>query len=116
MRNLSGPRSAAPLSRKWRAIFRIPHTNSYAMNHDLFAGTPYEEDALGTKASFDNTTGQILRDFYRKWYAPNNAILVIAGDVDPDVFAKVKQYYGSIPRHDVRRPRCRCSSRSRPKV
>jgi zinc protease len=69
------------------------------MNHDLFAGTPYEEDALGTKESFNNTTGQMLKEFYAKWYAPNNAIVVITGDVDPNaVLAKMKQYYGSIPR------------------
>src|ERR1700722_12828685 len=69
------------------------------LNHDLFAGTPYEHDALGTKDSFDQTTGDMLKDFYKKWYAPNNAILVITGDVDPvSVLAKVKQYYGQIPR------------------
>jgi zinc protease len=72
------------------------------LNHDLFAGTPYEEDALGTRASFDKTTGAILKDFYKKWYAPNNAILVITGDVDAaNVIAKVKQYYGQIPRRPV---------------
>jgi zinc protease len=72
------------------------------LNRDLFAGTPYEVDALGTKESFDKITGQTLKDFYRKWYAPNNAILVITGDVDPAAtLAKVKQYYGAIPRREL---------------
>jgi len=72
------------------------------LNHDLFAGTPYEEDALGTQASFDKTTGQMLKEFYQKWYAPNNAILIITGDVDAQAtLAKVKQYYGSIPKREV---------------
>ena len=72
------------------------------LNHDLFAGTPYEQDALGTKASFDQTTGAMLKDFYKKWYAPNNAILVITGDVDPvNVLAKVKEFYGQIPRRPI---------------
>jgi zinc protease len=53
------------------------------LNQDMFAGTPYAHDALGTKASFDATTGAMLQQFYRNWYAPNNAILVITGDVDP---------------------------------
>ncbi len=72
------------------------------LNKDLFAGTPYEHDPLGTTASFDQTTGDSLKKFYREWYAPNNAILVITGDVDPAAtLAKVKQYYGSIPRRPV---------------
>jgi zinc protease len=72
------------------------------LNHDLFAGTPYEQDALGTQASFDKTTGALLKDFYNRWYAPNNAILVITGDVDPvNVIAKVKEYYGKIPRRPI---------------
>lgn len=68
-------------------------------NEDLFSGTPYSHDPLGTKDSFDATTGEMLRNFYRTWYAPNNAILVIAGDVEPNaVLAKVKEYYGKIER------------------
>jgi zinc protease len=72
------------------------------LNRDLFAGTPYEIDALGSKESFDKTTGEMLKTFYNRWYAPNNAILVIAGDVDPgNTLAKIKQYYGSIPRREL---------------
>jgi zinc protease len=72
------------------------------LNEGLFAGTPYAHDALGTKPSFDATTGAMLHQFYRTWYAPNNAVLVITGDVDPQsVLAKVKNIYGRIPRHDV---------------
>src|SRR5579863_2796944 len=66
---------------------------------DLFSGTPYSHDPLGTKDSFDATTGEMLKNFYKAWYAPNNAILIIAGDVEPNaVLAKVREYYGKIPR------------------
>ena len=69
------------------------------VSEDLFAGTPYSHDPLGTKESFDATTGEMLKNFYKTWYAPNNAILVIAGDVEPDaVLAKVREYYGKIER------------------
>ncbi len=84
------------------------------LNEDLFSGTPYAHDALGTKASFDATTGAMLKKYYQDWYAPNNAILVITGDVDPAAtLAKVKQLYGPIPRRPIpvapRRSICRPS-------
>ncbi len=72
------------------------------LNEDLFSGTPYAHDALGTRASFEATTGEMLKKFYEDWYAPNNAILVIAGDVDPAaVLARVKQLYGPIKRREI---------------
>ena len=72
------------------------------LNQDMFAGTVYAHDALGTKESFDTTTGAMLKQFYDSWYAPNNAILVIAGDVQPDaVLLKVKELYGNIPRKQL---------------
>jgi len=69
---------------------------------DLFAGTPYAHDALGTRESFERTTGADLKRFHDAWYAPNNAVLVIAGDVDPDAtLALVRRLYGSIPAHPI---------------
>ncbi len=68
------------------------------LNEDMFAGTPYAHDALGTRPSFEATTGAALKKFRDAWYAPNNAILVVAGDVDPvATLAKIRQFYGSIP-------------------
>jgi zinc protease len=67
-----------------------------------FAGTPYAHDALGTRPSFDKTDATLLRHFYETWYAPNNAILVIVGDVDaPRALAQVRAAFGAIPRRDV---------------
>ena len=65
----------------------------------MFKGTPYALDALGTRASFDLTTGARLKKFYDTWYAPNNAILVITGDVDPQkTLESIKKLFGDIPR------------------
>ena len=65
----------------------------------MFAGTPYAHTPLGTRDSFDKTTAAMLKDFHDTWYAPNNAILVIAGDVEPAAtLAKVKQEFSDIAR------------------
>jgi zinc protease len=68
----------------------------------LFAGTPYQHDALGTRPSFDKTDAALLRKFYETWYAPNNAILVIAGDIDPQqALDQVRAAFGKIPRKNL---------------
>ena len=72
------------------------------LNQDMFAGTPYAHDPLGTKASFDATTGEMLQSFHRTWYAPGNAILIVVGDVEPEeALAKIRRLFGGIPNHAV---------------
>lgn len=64
----------------------------------VFKGTPYEHTPLGTRPSFDKTTGAMLRKFHNAWYVPNNAILVIVGNVEPQmVLEQVKKVFGKIP-------------------
>lgn len=68
----------------------------------LFKDTPYAHSPLGTRPSFNKTTAQMLKSFYAKWYVPNNATLVIAGDVDADkALAKVKKLFGDIQSHTL---------------
>jgi zinc protease len=69
---------------------------------EMFGGTPYAHDALGTRPSFQLTTAAMLRQFYDAWYAPNNAVLVIVGDVDLEqTLVKVKALFESIPERPV---------------
>src|SRR5438067_4038766 len=75
----------------------------------MFAGTPYEHTPLGTRPSFEKTTARMLKSFHDTWYAPNNALLVIAGDVDPPTaLAEVRRLCGDIaPKKLPARPRVR---------
>jgi zinc protease len=67
-------------------------------NAIAFHGTPYEHDGVGTKAAFDRLTGPEIQAFHQRWYAPNNAVLVIAGDVDgPATVAAVRRWFEAIP-------------------
>ncbi len=68
----------------------------------MFEGTPYAHDALGTRPSFNKTTGPMLKKFHADWYGPNNAILIIAGNVDTDrTLAQVKNLFADIPARDL---------------
>ncbi len=72
------------------------------MNQDMFAGTPYAHDPLGTRPSFDKTTGAMLKEFHDKWYTPSNAILVVVGDVEPAAtMAEIRKLYADIPNHPI---------------
>lgn len=81
----------------------------------LFAGTPYAYDALGTRPSFEKTTAAMLKKFHDTWYAPNNAILVVVGDVDPQAtLVEIKQLFAAIkPQSCPRDPRSGCSRHER---
>ena len=72
------------------------------LNQDLFAGTPYAHDALGTRPSFDKTTGAMLKEFADKWYTPSNMILIVVGDVEPAAtLEEIRHLYGDIPSHPL---------------
>jgi zinc protease len=65
---------------------------------NVFAGTPYANFGLGTVDSFKKIQAKDLKAYYGRWYHPNNAVYVIAGNVDPAAtIAKVKALFGNIP-------------------
>jgi zinc protease len=67
-----------------------------------YKGTVYEHPGVGTKAAFDSLTGPRLKAFWDRWYAPNNAVLVIAGNVDPArTLADVRAHFESIPQKTI---------------
>ncbi|MBX9812207.1 MAG: insulinase family protein [Burkholderiales bacterium] len=58
---------------------------------------PYRRPVIGWMNDLENMRVEDARVFYRRWYAPNNAILVVVGDVEPrQVFDLAKRYFGHI--------------------
>ena len=69
---------------------------------------PYRRPIIGWMEDLHSMTPNDARDFYRAWYAPNNAVLVVVGDVDvKQVLDLAKTYYGALPRRvlPARKPR-----------
>ena len=59
---------------------------------------PYRVPVIGWMNDLENMTVQDARDWYRRWYAPNNAYVVVVGDVDHQaVFRLAQKYYGRVP-------------------
>ena len=64
-----------------------------------YLSSGYHNPVIGWMHDLDNMTAQDARDWYKKWYVPNNAILVVVGDVKAtEVFELAAQYFGPIPK------------------
>ena len=78
------------------------------MSAAQYLNHPYGIPVIGWRHEMEQLTRQDALDFYQANYAPNNAILIVAGDVKPDdVLALAKKYYGPIPPSDKIHPRVR---------
>ncbi|WP_313536223.1 pitrilysin family protein [Sphingomonas sp.] len=71
----------------------------YPMFAELFGGTPYGHLPIGSMADLDKASLADVKGWFHDHYGPNNAVLVLAGDIDAaEARPLVEQYFGSIPR------------------
>ena len=70
------------------------------MGEALFPeGHPYHHSVIGSMTDLSAASLTDVENFFKTYYAPNNAVLVVAGDIDvPQVKQMVRKYFGSIPR------------------
>ncbi len=74
----------------------------------LYLNNPYGKPVIGWRHEMEELSRDDAIGFYRRFYAPNNAVVVIAGDVDPaKAKALAEEIYGKIPRHGNVAPRVR---------
>ena len=77
-----------PYGQVWDALSRA----SYPKTH------PYHHSVIGSMADLDAASLDDVKSWFRDWYGPNNAVLVLAGDIDLAVAKdKVTRYFGDIP-------------------
>ena len=74
--------------------------NSFVINSNLYPeGHPYSWEVIGSLEDLQNATLDDVKEFYRRWYVPNNVTLTIAGDIDIEQTKQwVKKYFDEIPR------------------
>ncbi|MES9897126.1 MAG: pitrilysin family protein [Candidatus Thiodiazotropha endolucinida] len=73
-----------------------------------YESSPYRNPVIGWMADLDSMQVEDLQVWYRKWYAPNNATLVVVGDVEPDkVIALAQRHFGPLKPEQVARPKPR---------
>jgi len=66
------------------------------LGYDTFA---YKHSTIGSMSDLNAADLKDVQEFFRIYYAPNNAVLTLVGDFDPaDATAKIKRYFGAIPR------------------
>ena len=71
-------------------------------NAVAFMNSPYRQPVIGWMNDLENMTVQDLRNWYQTWYTPNNATLVVVGDVDAQqTFALARKYFGPIKSNPV---------------
>ncbi len=75
-----------------------PHALVYEkMMSVAYQSHPYRRPIIGWMNDLENMSVDDAQEWYDRWYAPNNAVLVVVGDVDPkEVYSLAQKYYGEI--------------------
>ena len=70
------------------------------LNAKMYPGTQYaKRDVIGDTAVINNFAYQALRDYYHKWYRPDNQAIIVVGDINVDsIEAKIKALWADVPR------------------
>jgi zinc protease len=86
-----------------RAKQSVPGASVFArMQREIFGNTPYAVDGVGTIESFEKMQAGDIARFYHAWYHPNNATLVIAGDIDTaKTLAEIHRDFDGIAKADL---------------
>jgi zinc protease len=67
-----------------------------------FSAHPYKWPVIGWMEDLQSMNWRDAQSWYRQWYAPNNAVVVVVGDVEPEkVVALARQHYGALARKTI---------------
>ncbi len=82
------------------------------LNAAAFVNSPYHHPIIGWMQDLESLQTEDLATWYQRWYAPNNATLVVVGDVVPEqVFALAKTHFGPLEPSELKQPKPRTESK-----
>jgi predicted Zn-dependent peptidase len=97
--NLEQERGIVMEERRLRIDNQVVGAMSEALSLGSFVRSPYRWNTVGFMEDLERITLDQARAYFRTYYAPNNAIVVLAGDVEPEAAVRlVERYFGRIPR------------------
>ena len=84
---------------EWRTGAQANRRMWKAINPLKYPGSQYaKRDVIGDTAVINNFTYDALRDYYKKWYGPDNQAIIVVGDIDVDkVEQKIKDLWADVP-------------------
>ena len=86
--------------RRWRTEDKPQSKVNEQFNSTIYHVHPYGRPVVGWMNDLENMTADDAREWYKTWYAPNNATLVVVGDVNAqEVLKLAKQYFGPLKSH-----------------
>jgi len=102
---LENQRKAVKEERR-QGLDNLPYSQTPEKVDDLvYDNFAYKHSVIGSMADLDAATVEEVQQFYKTYYAPNNAVLALVGDLDTkETLAKVKKYFGGIPRQPAPKP------------
>lgn len=84
--------------RRWRTEDKPKSFTYEVAMSTAFQTGPYRHPIVGWMSDLDNMTVEDLNEWYQQWYAPNNATLVVSGDVKAEeVYQLAKKHFGPLP-------------------
>ena len=88
--------------RRWRTDDKPQAQVNEEFNAVAYKAHPYQRPVVGWMNDLENMTYLDAQEWYKTWYAPNNATLVVVGDVEAEaVFKLAQQYFGPLKARDL---------------
>ena len=103
--NLDNQRNAVQEERRLRVDNQPYGKSGEALESMVYDAFPYHHSVIGSMEDLNAASIDDVKEFFRVYYAPNNAVLVLVGDLDTkEALGKVKKYFGDIPRQSAPPP------------